>query len=32
MIGTYCLIIIPTDRSTYFFLTFSKIKNENDYY
>ena len=28
MIGTYCLIIIPTDRSTYFFLTFPKIKNK----
>ena len=28
MIGTYCLIIIPSDRSTFFFLTFPKIKNK----
>ena len=26
MIGTYCLIIIPTDRSTYFFSLFQRSK------
>ena len=26
MIGTYCLIIIPTDRSTYFFTLFQRSK------
>ena len=32
MIGTYCLNIIPTDRSTYFFSLFQRSKNENNYY